>query len=183
MTLPQPEAQAPEPLPTSPAQLLQRLDSLDIKYTAYEHEAVFTVAESSKIKDEMDGLACRNLFLRDKKEVMFLITAANETKIDLKKLPGLLGCEKLSFGSPDRLWRHLGVRPGSVCPFAVINDKDLAVRMVLDKTMMQAGLVNVHPLENTQSVALAPADLVKFLRETGHEPLVLDLSPAAPDEI
>jgi Ala-tRNA(Pro) deacylase len=87
----------------------------------------------------------------------------------------------LSFGSAERLWRHLGVRPGSVCPFAAINDKELAVRVVLDKTMMDADMINVHPLENTRSVAVSPAGLLKFLRETGHEPLVLDLSPAAPD--
>jgi Ala-tRNA(Pro) deacylase len=169
------------PLPTSAGQLLQQLDSLDIKYKAYEHEAVFTVAESAHLKTAMAGLPCRNLFLRDKKEVMFLITAANDTKIDLKKLPALLACDRLSFGSPERLWRHLGVRPGSVCPFAIINDKNNDVEIILDAGMMQADLVNVHPLENTMSVAIAPAGLLKFLRETGHEPLVLDLSPAAPD--
>jgi Ala-tRNA(Pro) deacylase len=174
-------AQTAERLPTSPVQLMERLDSLGISYQLFHHRAVFTVAESADLKQTIPGTACRNLFIRDKKERMFLVTAANETTIDLKKLPALLGCDRLSFGSPERLWKHLGVRPGSVCPFAAINDKENAVRLVLDAAMMQSDLVNVHPLENTMSVALAPSGLTTFLRAVGHEPWVLDLSPAAPD--
>lgn len=171
------------PLPTTSQRLLEILEDLDIAYDLYHHQPVFTVAEAEGIKDHIPGLDCRNLFLRDKKEQMFLVCAANETMLDMKKLPAVLGCERLSFGSAERLWRILGVRPGSVCPFAIINDKDKAVTIVLDDTMMRADGVNFHPLENDKSVVVAPADLVKFIRWTGHEPVILDLGPAAPDKV
>ncbi len=173
------DAVAPD-LPTSPEELLECLDSLGISYQTHRHRAVFTVAESTALVETIPGAHCRNLFLRDKKEAMFLVVAANETPVDLRGLQDLLGCGRLSFGSADRLWRTLGVRPGSVCPFAVINDKDKAVRVVLDRSMMQAETVVYHPLVNTMSVGLAPAALELFLRRTGHEPLILDLSQCAP---
>ena len=181
MTIISAHGQQQESPPTTPAQLMQTLEELDIDFRLYHHKPVFTVAESSTLDRALPGLACRNLFLRDKKEAMFLLTVSNDTGIDLKKLPALLHCDRLSFGSPERLWRTLGVRPGSVCPFAIINDKEKAVRIVLDRAMMQADMVTVHPLQNDMSVALPPSGLLKFIRWTGHEPLVLDLSPAAPD--
>src|SRR5690606_18792615 len=115
----------------------------------YEHRAVFTVAESTALERDMPGVHCRNLFLRDKKQKMFLVVAAHETAIDLKKLPALIGADRLSFGSADRLWAYLGVRPGSVCPYAIINDKDRAVTVILDAAMMAGAIVNYHPLVNT----------------------------------
>jgi Ala-tRNA(Pro) deacylase len=120
--------------------------------------------------------------VRDKKEIMFLVVAQNETMIDLKKLSGLLACGRLSFGSAERLWKHLGVRPGSVCPFAIINDKGNAVTVVLDKSMMENDIVNYHPMENHMTIGLTPDDLIRFIKYTGHEPLILDLATAAPDE-
>ena len=173
---------APQALPTSPDQLLQYLDSLDIRYRLYEHEAVFTVAESLGIERAMDGVHCRNLFLCDKKKKMFLVVAANETAIDLKKLPAVIGSDRLSFGSAERLWTYLGVRPGSVCPYAVINDRDRAVTVILDAAMMRGAIVNYHPLVNTKTIGVKPDDLVKFIRSCGHEPQITDLSPAAPDK-
>lgn len=170
------------PLPTSAQSLMQAIDALGISYQVYEHAPVFTVEESSKLEIEIPGVDCRNLFLRDRKETMFLVVAANTTRIDLKKLPAVLDSDRLSFGSADRLWRYLGVRPGSVCPFAAINDKDNAVTVVLDADMMKAEMVNYHPLENHMSLALAPADLIRFLEWTGHAPRIVDLSPAAPDD-
>lgn len=170
-----------EPLPTPPQALFRVLEGLGISYRLYHHQPVFTVAESLDIERDMPGAHCRNLFVRDKKETMFLVVARNETLIDLKKLSGLLDCGRLSFGSSDRLWRHLGVRPGSVCPFSIINDKDSAVTIVLDKTMLDYDIVNYHPMENHMTIGLSPDDLVKFIKNTGHEPLILDLSPAAPD--
>lgn len=167
--------------PFGPDQLFDRLQQASIRVETYHHPAIFTVADGEDLHASIPGLHCRNLFLRDKKGAMFLVTAANETKIDIMKLQRLLGSGRLSFGSPERLWHYLGVRPGSVCPFAVINDKEKAVRMVLDDTMMTADLVAVHPLDNTMSVTIAPADLVTFLRSTGHEPDILDMSTAAPD--
>ena len=165
----------PEAAPLTPDQLLARFDELDIAHTVYRHEPIFTVAEGEHLKASIPGLHCRNLFLRDKKEAMFLVVAANETPVDLSALPGKIGSGRLSFGSPERLWRHLGVRPGSVCPFAVANDKDLKVKIILDAGMMTAELVCYHPLDNTMSVTLAPADLLRFLESTGHRPHIIAL--------
>jgi Ala-tRNA(Pro) deacylase len=168
-------------MPTSPAQLLQRLDSLGISYRFYEHEAVFTVAQSQRVDRDIPGVHCRNLFLRDKKKAMFLVVAAHETAIDLKKLAPLIGGDRLSFGSPERLWEHLGVRPGSVCPYAIINDTAQAVTVILDAHMMAGEIVNYHPLINTMTIGVMPDDLIKFIRSCGHEPRIVDLTPAAPD--
>lgn len=170
------------PLPTAPETLLARLEAMGIAYRLYHHDPVFTVADSIGIERDMPGLHCRNLFLRDKKGQMILLSAANETRIDLKKLERRLSSARLSFASAERLWDHLGVRPGSVCPYAIMNDREGVVRMVLDDYMMKAELVNFHPLVNTMTIGVAPADLVRFITTTGHEPEVIDLSVVAPDE-
>jgi Ala-tRNA(Pro) deacylase len=170
-----------ESLPTTPEQLLARLGTLGIPYQLHYHKAVFSVAESLDIERDMTGIHCRNLFLRDKKETMFLVSAANETKIDLKKLSDLLGAGRFSFGSPERLWTYLGVRPGSVCPYAIINDTGKAVTLILDAAMMKGDIVNFHPLLNTMTIGVKPDDLIKFVRSTGHEPRIVDLTTAAPD--
>jgi Ala-tRNA(Pro) deacylase len=164
----------PAPLPTSPETLLARLDSHGIPYVLHHHRAVFTVSESLEMERDMPGIHCRNLFVRDKKERMFLISAANETEIDLKALESRLGCARLSFGSPERLWTYLGVRPGSVCPYAIVNDTENLVTPVLDAYMMRGELVNFHPLINTMTIGVAPDDLLKFIRSTGHEPKLID---------
>lgn len=169
------------PLPTTPDQLLLIFQDIDISYEIYRHAPVFTVSESEKLDRDIPGTPCRNLFLRDKKGKMFLVVAANETKIDLKKLPDLIDSGRLSFGSPERLWAHLGIRPGSVCPFTAINDKDHAVTIILDAAMMAGDLVNYHPLDNAMTVSLSPADLLKFFEYTGHRPRITDLTAAAPD--
>lgn len=185
MSAPHPHAAPAEtlpPLPTPAAALLAILQDLGVTYNLYHHQPVFTVAESLDIERGMPGAHCRNLFVRDKKETMFLVVAQNETMIDLKKLSGLLACGRLSFGSAERLWENLGVRPGSVCPFSIINDKDMAVTIVLDKAMLQNDIVNYHPMENHMTIGLSPDDLVKFIEHTGHEAVILDLAPAAPDK-
>ncbi|MBL4804395.1 MAG: prolyl-tRNA synthetase associated domain-containing protein [Alphaproteobacteria bacterium] len=174
MSNPAPTADS-EPLPTQPEELLELLQQLDIEYKYYEHEAVFTVEESSKIKEEMPGTHCRNLYLRDKKKKNFLVVAANETEVDLKTLQEKIECGRLSFGSADRLWQFLGIRPGSVCPFTVINDTDHEVQVVLDAYMMKQECVHYHPLDNTMTIGLSPDDLLKFFDHTGHEPIILDL--------
>ena len=169
------------PLPTTPERLLEVLDSLGIAYKIYNHPPIFTVQEGEHLKASIPGTHCRNLFLADKKKVMYLVVAANETAIDLKKLPDLLGSHRLSFGSAERLWTYLGIRPGSVCPFTVINDKEHRIEVILDAHMMEAEIVNYHPLDNAMTISLSPADLLKFLTHTGHVPRIIDLTPAAPD--
>lgn len=167
---------APEyPLPTTPQDLFAFLERLGIPYRVYDHDPVFTVAESAHLKVRIPGLHCRNLFVRDRKEKMFLITVADEAPIDLKGLEKILDCGRLSFGSVERMWRHLGIRPGHVCPFAVINDRARTVLSVLDAGMMQADEIAVHPMENHMTIVLKPADLLKFLEFTGHNPHIADL--------
>lgn len=161
--------------------LYRVLDRLAIAYEIHEHEPTFTVAESDHLKTHIPGIHCRNLFLRDKKKAMFLVVAANDTAVDLKKLQNLIDSARLSFGSPDRLWEFLGVKPGSVCPFAVINDTQCQIQVILDQDMMTGGLVNYHPMDNAKTISLTPADLLKFFAHTGHEAKIMDLKPAAPD--
>lgn len=170
----------PHPLPVSAEALLARLDGLGIAYALYHHKPIFTVAEGEDLKKDMPGVHCRNLYMRDKKKNNFLVVAANETELDLKKLSDMIGAGRLSFGSAERLWEHLGIRPGSVNPFTVINDPDNLVTLYLDAAMMAAGILNVHPMDNAQTVGLSPADLIKFLDSIGHNYSVIDLSAAKP---
>lgn len=161
---------------------MARLAELEIGYTLYNHRPIFTVAEGEDIERGISGTHCRNLFLRDKKKNNFLLVLQNATSVDIKKLPDIIGSDRLSFGSADRLWEYLGVRPGSVCPFAVINDAGRNVKILLDRSMMETDLVNYHPLMNTMTVGLAPSGLLKFIESTGHTPYIVDLSAAAPDK-
>jgi Ala-tRNA(Pro) deacylase len=162
-------------LPTSPHQLLARLEALGIAYRNHVHAAVFTVEEAKALRGELTGGHIKNLFLRNKKEEMWLVVAEEDKRIDLKALGERLGAGKLSFGSPDRLLRYLGVLPGAVTPFGIINDKDRKVKVVLDRDLMGLDPVNAHPLVNTMTTALAPQDLVKFLEAEGHKPDILDI--------
>lgn len=162
-------------LPTSPQQLLARLAALGIACRNHEHAAVFTVEEAKALRGELTGGHIKNLFLRNKKEEMWLVVAEEDKRIDLKALGEKLGAGKLSFGSPDRLLRYLGVLPGAVTPFGIINDKDGKVKVVLDRDLMGFDPVNAHPLVNTMTTALSPQDLVKFLEAEGHKPDILDI--------
>ena len=169
------------PLPTSPETLMEVFDKIGISYDLHHHEAVFTVAESEKVDAGIAGTHCRNMFLRDKKKRMFLVSLANETEVDLKKLEKVLGCGRLSFGSADRLWENLGVRPGSVCPYSIINDTAKNVTLILDAWMMDQERVNFHPLVNTMTVNTSPDELRKFAEHLEHPYQITDLSPAKPD--
>jgi Ala-tRNA(Pro) deacylase len=166
-------------IPTSPEALLARLAALGIATRTVDHDPVFTVEESQHLRGELPGAHIKNLFLRNRKEEMWLVTVEEDRRIDLKalgqKLTGASGGDaKLSFGSADRLMTYLGVIPGAVTPFAVINDKAGKVKMVLDKSLTEIDPVNAHPLVNFKSTAIAPADLVKFLEAEGHKPQILD---------
>jgi Ala-tRNA(Pro) deacylase len=169
-------------LPTSPDQLMARLKELGIDFTLHHHKAVFTVAEAQTVERGMEGTHCRNLFLRDKKKNNFLVVLRHETEVDMKKLAPLIGADKISFGSSERLFEYLGVRPGSVCPYAIINDKNNDVKIVLEKGMLEGDIVNYHPLINIMTIGTSPANLVRFIESTGHTPYIVDLSAAAPDK-
>jgi Ala-tRNA(Pro) deacylase len=154
---------------------------LGIATRTVEHEAVFTVAESRDVKEGMPGGHTKNLFVKDKKGRIFLVTAESDRSIDLKRLHEVVGgTGRLSFGSAELLREVWGVEPGSVTPLGAINDREGRVTVVLDAELMRKDPVNVHPLVNTATTAMAPDDLVAFLRDTGHEPLVVAL-PAPPE--
>jgi Ala-tRNA(Pro) deacylase len=168
-------ADAETPLPTAPETLLARLDALGINYRCVTHPPVFTVEEAKALRGELPGSHIKNLFLRNKKGRMWLVTCLEDRDVDLKALGARLEAGRFSFGSAERLMTYLGVRPGAVTPFAVINDKAGAVTMVLDSGVLGAGPVNCHPLVNTMTTALAPDDLLRFLEAEGHAPLMLEL--------
>ena len=157
-----------------PQQLFARLDQLGIAHRTVEHPPVFTVEEAKALRGNLPGHHIKNLFLRNKKEEMWLVVALEDRAIDLKRLGDVLGAGRLSFGSADRLKRTLGVEPGSVTPLSLVNDAARAVRLVLDRGVADGGPVNAHPLVNTMTTALAPADLLRFFAATGHTPRWLD---------
>ena len=167
---------------TTPQDLLARLAALGIETQTVEHVAVFTVAESKFIKELIPGGHTKNLFLKDKKGRIFLVTAQAEAQIDLKRLHETIGASgRVSFGSAELLGEVLGVEPGSVTPLALVNDVEGRVSFVLDETLTGYDVINVHPLVNTMTTSIAARDLLAFLRETGHEPRVLAL-PAPPSD-
>lgn len=157
-----------------PQQLFARLDQLGIAHRTVEHPPVFTVEEAKALRGNLPGHHIKNLFLRNKKEEMWLVVALEDRAIDLKRLGEILGAGRLSFGSADRLKRHLGVEPGSVTPLSLANDESRVVRLVLDRGIAEGGPVNAHPLVNTMTTALSPADLLRFFAATGHTPHWLD---------
>lgn len=150
--------------------------------TTVDHDAVFTVAESTKLEREMPGGHSKNLFLKDEKGRLVLAVALSTTRVDLKALHRSLGTGRLSFGKPELLMEVLGVPPGSVTPFALINDTERRVTVVLDADMMRHERLNFHPLENTATTGIARDDLVRFIRACGHEPRVLQLDPGTPKD-
>jgi Ala-tRNA(Pro) deacylase len=157
-----------------PQQLFARLDQLGISHRTVEHPPVFTVEEAKALRGNLPGHHIKNLFLRNKKEEMWLVVALEDRAIDLKRLGEVLGAGRLSFGSADRLKRTLGVEPGSVTPLSLVNDEARAVQLVVDRDVADGGPVNAHPLVNTMTTALAPADLLRFFDATGHTPRWLD---------
>jgi Ala-tRNA(Pro) deacylase len=166
--------------PATPEDLFARLASLGIATQTREHRPVFTVEESRDLRGAIPGVHCKSLYLKDKKDRVWLVVAEEERRIDMKSLAGLIGAARISFGSPERLRAHLGVEPGSVTPFALMNAPAGSIRVLLDSTVMAAGIANFHPLTNRMTTSIVPADLLRFLRACGHEPAIVDLAPAAP---
>jgi Ala-tRNA(Pro) deacylase len=161
-------------LPTTPEQLLARLAALGIDSETVRHAPVFTVEEAKALRGELPGTHIKNLFLRTKKGEMVLVTCLEDRRVDLKALSERLGTGRFSFGNAQRLMTYLGVTPGSVTPFAVINDRAGAVRMVLDKAVLAGGPIHCHPLVNDMATAIAPDGLLRFLEAEGHPPQIID---------
>lgn len=162
------------------AGLFARLDELGIACTTHAHPPLFTVEQSRALRGNLPGAHIKNLFLRDKKRRMWLVTVLESRDVDLKALRPRIGAQgNLSFGSAELLMDHLGVIPGAVTPFAVINDGTGKVTMVLDSALQSGVLVNAHPLRNDRTSAIAAEDLVRFLDAEGHPPLIIDFDSKA----
>lgn len=167
--------------PFYPQNLIEMLEKEGIPHHIHHHEAVFTVAEADKVSVEIPGAHTRNLFLKDKKGKMALITLEDHHPLDLKKAAELIGLGRMSFGSPERLWTYLGVKAGSVTPLAILNDTNHHVELILDESLMQSDIINVHPLDNTMTVSLTPAALLDILSRHQRTPRIIDLSVARPN--
>lgn len=157
--------------PATPDQLFATFDDLGIAHTTHQHRPVFTVDESRDLKAALPGGHTKNLFLKDKKGRLFLLSALGDAVIDLTAVSKLVGSGRFSFGNADLLMRHLGVTPGSVTVFAILNDTERNVTLLLDEGLFAHDPVNFHPLRNDATTAVSPADLLKFCRATGHEPI------------
>jgi Ala-tRNA(Pro) deacylase len=169
-------------MPASRSDLLAYLADLAIDVSTVEHPPLYTVEQSRELRGEIAGGHTKNLFLKDKKDAVFLVVAEESAEVDMKSLHKRIGSARLSFGRPELLVELLGVVPGSVTPFAAINDKTGRVTIVLDAALMRHARLNFHPLENTATTTIARDDLVAFLRATGHEPRILAVSGGDPDD-
>jgi Ala-tRNA(Pro) deacylase len=168
-------------MPSTPDDLFAKLAALGIRTATVKHPPLFTVEQSKTLRGELPGGHTKNLFLKDKKDRMWLVTAEEDRPIDLKALGTALGASgRVSFGSPERLMRHLGVIPGAVTPFGLVNDIDGQVSFVLDEGLMRHDTLNFHPLTNEATTAIGRDDFLRFLEAIGHAPRVLALSPREP---
>jgi Ala-tRNA(Pro) deacylase len=165
-----------DPAPT----VYAALDALGIRYDRYEHPAVFNADDASKHWDPIDAVQCKNLFLRNKKgDRHYLVVVEIGKRVDLKDLVKLVGDDRLSFGSPQRLAAELGLTPGSVSPFGLINDADGSVRVLIDQDLRGAPRLIFHPNINTASVVVSWADLERFLASRRNSVRLVSLREAA----
>jgi Ala-tRNA(Pro) deacylase len=166
-------------MPATPDDLFAFLDQLAIAHRTVTHPPLFTVEQSRELRGTIPGAHTKNLFLKDKRDTVFLVVAPEDAAIDLKTLHHRLGAGRFSFGSANLMQELLGVTPGAVTPFGAINDVGRRVNVVLDAALMRAAIVNAHPLVNTMTTSLAGEDLVKFLEATGHPPRIAAVADRA----
>lgn len=159
--------------------LFAQLDALRIPYRTFEHAPVFTVEESKSVCAHIPGGHTKNLFLKDRKDGLWLAVMRESVRLDLNALARDLGAARFSFGSAELLVAVLGVSPGSVTPFALMNDMDRRVEVILDQDMLGVDPLNFHPLRNDRTTAISPEGLLKFIRSTGHEPRIMRLPERA----
>ncbi|AXS38799.1 prolyl-tRNA synthetase associated domain-containing protein [Breoghania sp. L-A4] len=169
-------------MPASRNDLMQRFDALGIATSTLEHPPVFTVEESSGLERDLPGGHTKNLFLKDKKGGLFLVVTLNDARVDLKTIHEKIGAHgRVTFGKPELLMEVLGVKPGSVTPFALINDTGQQVTAIFDAAMMAHEVLNYHPLSNDATTSIARDDLLRFARSCGHEPRIVAVTEAAVD--
>jgi Ala-tRNA(Pro) deacylase len=165
-------------MPASRKELFERFKTLGIETRTLDHAPVFTVAEAKHVHDDMPGGHCKNLFCKDEKGVLWLIVALEDAVINLKATPAKIGSKRLTFGKPELLLEVLGVEPGSVTPFGLINDTSNRITVILDEAMMHQSPLNYHPLKNDATTAITPQDLVTFIQSCGHTPRIVAVSDA-----
>ncbi|MBT3991318.1 MAG: prolyl-tRNA synthetase associated domain-containing protein [Rhodospirillaceae bacterium] len=158
--------------------LFARLDALGIEHDTFRHQALHTVEESQAARGEMgesEGGHCKNLFLKDKKVVFWLFVTLEEKRVNMNVLQKTLGAARLSFGKPEFMKEYLGVEPGSVTPFAAINQSSLKVQFVLDEEMLTHNRLHYHPLHNAATTRIKSQDLLYFLKDCGHDVRVISI--------
>ncbi len=165
----------------TPDELFAYLDSLAIAHRSVTHPPLFTVEQSQALRGTIPGGHTKNLFLKDKRDTVFLVVAPEDARVDLKTLHHQLGAQRFSFGSAALLEELLGVSPGAVTAFGAINDKSGRVNVVLDAGLMENAIINCHPLVNTMTTSIGRDDLIKFLEATGHTPRIVAVTGEAPD--
>jgi Ala-tRNA(Pro) deacylase len=147
-----------------------------IKYDRHDHPAVYTVDEARRLVPPLPGAKTKNLFLRDKKgKQHYLVVVPAAKRVDIKALSSVMGSNRLSFGSAERLNKYLGVEPGAVTLFAIFNDPDHSVELVVDKSLWQSDAFQFHPLVNTATLVISRDNLELFIAKTGHEARILDV--------
>lgn len=164
--------------PVTETRLFEFLDKLGINHSTIEHPALFTVEDGRDWHDKIPGLHCKNLFLKDRKDKIWLAVMPGNKRADLNRLEKRLGAPRFSFGKPELLTEVLKLTPGSVTPFGLMNDAQKRITVVLDADMLKAETVNFHPLRNTASTTIKAKDLVKFIEALGYTPIIEDCGAA-----
>jgi len=161
------------------AELFLRLEQLGVTSQTFHHPPVFTVEDAKALRGRLPGVHCKSLFLKDKSDQLWLVVAAEDRIVDLKQLAKAVGADRLSFGKPELLEEVLGVRPGAVTPFGLINDEAVRVKVVLERAMLVQSPLNYHPLRNDRTTQIAPAELLRFIESCGHQPIIIDFETLA----
>ena len=154
----------------------QFLEANQIAYTRHDHPAVFTVAEADRLVPDLPAAKTKNLFLRDDKgKRHFLVVVPGHKQVDLKTLKDRMGIKRISFGSPERLKKHLDIDPGAVSILALFNDKTHAVEVFVDQDLWASESFQCHPLVNTATLEITRENLIRFLALTGHQVKIIDV--------
>ena len=163
---------------TSEDALFGLLDSLGIEHGTMTHPPIFTVEQGRAWHDKIPGLHCKNLFLKDRRDKLWLAVMPGDKRADLNQLEKRVHAARLSFGRPELLLEVMRLTPGSVTPFGLINDVARRVTVIVDPDLLRSEWMNCHPLHNAASTTLRSADLLRFMRALGYDPLIVDCGPA-----
>lgn len=160
--------------PATAEQVIAALNKLDISNETISHAPMRTVEDSIALREGVTGGFSKNLFLRNKKGIMIVVTLLEDRKVNLAALGAQLNMGKLSFASPERLMHYLGVIPGAVTPLSVINDKDVVVTAVLDKALLERDPLHFHPCDNRKTTTISAEGLLKYMQAYHNDPMIID---------